>query len=109
MLEYVYRYNLKVDMVEAYRDWVVANDTALRDHQPPGWAYLGTWFSVRSFGEFHCESRFQLDGYEALGAGFGDAETQRTSSEFSEYVDWTNKPRAVVYRAAVDVVIPQGM
>jgi hypothetical protein len=106
MLEYVYRYNVKYEKAAAFRDWLVANDQALHDHQTPGWTYLGAWFSVRGFGQFQAESRFQLEGYEASGSGPGDDETQRYARELAEtYIDWTTKPMAALYRTAHDVRI----
>ena len=88
MLEYVYHYNVHLEKAGAYRDWLIANNTALHEHQPPGWTYLGTWFSVRGFGDFHCESRFQLEDYVSLGSGFGDDESQRLSRAlFDDFLD----------------------
>lgn len=110
MLQYSYRYNIVPGKSGAYRDWVVANDRDLREHTPPGWTYLGTWFAVRGFGDFDCEARFEIDGYESLGAGFGDDEAQRLLRElFSEYIDWGTRPVATLSRAADDVSIAPSM
>jgi hypothetical protein len=110
MLEYTYRYNIMLGKAGAFRDWLLANDEDLHDHQPPGWTYLGTWFAVRGFGDFGCEGRFQIESYEALGSGFGDDEAQRLVRElFEDFIDWTTRPVATLYRSASEVRIPKSM
>lgn len=109
MLQYVYRYNIQFKKGEAYRDWLKANDAALHEHQAPGWTYLGTWFSVRLFGEFGCESRFELESYESLGTGFGDDESQRLVREQTEFVDYSVKPVAGLYKSWSDVNVAPRM
>jgi hypothetical protein len=106
MLQYALRYNVGVTKGGAFRDWLLANDAALHEHQPRGWTYLGTWFAVLGFGDFGCESRFDVDGYEALGSGFGDDEAQRLARElFVNFIDWTTRPVTTLMRSAAEVQI----
>lgn len=87
-----------------------ANDQAIKEHQPPGWTYLGTWFSVRAFGAFDVEARFQLESYDALGAGFGDDEGMRLNRElFDNFADLTVRPQAALDRSSSDVKIAAQM
>ncbi len=106
MLQWTYRFNVKPGKATSFRDWVLKNEQALRDHASPGWKYLGTWFSVRGFGSFDCEVRWEIESYGALGAGFGDEENQRLLNEFiGDFIDHTTRPEASLLRSASDVVM----
>lgn len=110
MLEYTLRFNIRTGRVVAFRDWLKANDASLREHTAPGWTYLGTWFGVRGFGDYDCETRYSLEGYDALGAGFGGDEGMRLMRDlYEEYVDWSTRPQASLFRSAAEVQIPKGM
>ena len=51
--------------------------------------------------DFGYESRWELDGFDALGSGFGDDEAQRLNREFFEdFIDWTTRPLAALMRSA---------
>lgn len=109
MLEWTFRFNVKVGMVGKLRDWVNANEAGLREHTPPGWAYLGTWFSVRGFGDYDGELRYSVESYAALGAGLGDDEYQRLQREMFDFIDYSTRPHACLYRPASSIHIPKGM
>ena len=110
MLTYSYRYNVVPGKAGAYRDWLLANDKALHEHNFPGWTYLGTWFSVLSLGDFDSEDRFEVESYEALGSGFGDDEAQRLMREQSEqFIDYSTRPVTTISRLAGEIRIVKGM
>jgi hypothetical protein len=108
-MEYVYRHSIKPGKAVEYRDWLAKNHQIMKDHASEGWSYLGTWFDVRGFGSHDAESRWEIDDYSALGAGFGDEEMMTLLGEFfSEFVDHTHKPEAVLLKSASDVQIAAG-
>ena len=53
------------------------------------------------------ESRWELDDYAALGAGFGDDEFQAVMSEWNEYADDARPQQTVLMKSGDDVRIPE--
>ena len=107
-MQQIYRYNLRPNKSEAYREWLKKNDKVFREHSPDGQTYLGTWFTVQGFGEYDVESRWELDDYAALGAGFGGDEFQAVMSEWNEYADDARPQQTVLMKSEDDVRIPEG-
>ena len=103
-MQYVYRFNVMPRKAGALRDWLKQNDQLLREEQPEGWHYLGTWFTVRFFGKYNCEMRFELDDYDALGAGFGSDAFQRAFNEMFELVV-PNEQEAYLMKSSDEVSI----
>lgn len=99
MLEYVFRFTVDRGRVNEFIDWVRANEDDLREHNRPGWSYLGTWFTVGGFGDYTGESRWSLESYDALGEGFGDETAQRLLSEFLAITDHVHR-EVTLLRAA---------
>jgi hypothetical protein len=66
---------------------LVENDADVRAHAVEGWEYLGTWLTVRGFGTYQAETRWEIGEYADLGSGFGGNVSQRPMGEFFEYVD----------------------
>ena len=81
MLEYVYRYTVEKGRQNEFMDWIRENQDRLREHACPGWGYLGTWVTVGGFGDYTAESRWSLESYESLGAGWGDEIAQELGSQ----------------------------
>ncbi len=104
-MQIIYRYHIKPKQAEAYRAWQLENDQAFRDHAPPGWSYVGTWFTVQGFGRYEAESRWELDDYGALGSGFGDEVNQRLLQEWSEFGDDSRSGETYLMKSAADVAI----
>ncbi|MDJ0925881.1 MAG: hypothetical protein QNJ77_15125 [Acidimicrobiia bacterium] len=104
-MQYVLRYQVPSAKATAYRSWLLENDQALRDHAAEGWHYLGTWFTVRGFGEYAAESRWDLTGYEALGSGFGDEIAQRLLGEWFDMIDADAGMDATLLKSASEVDI----
>jgi len=107
-MEYVLRYDVKPSKNEEFRRWLQENEATMRDHAPDGWAYLGTWFTVRSFGEYTTETRWQIDDYGALGSGFGDVENIRVLQEWMDLIDRTRPWQAALYKSTNEVDILPG-
>ena len=104
-MQYVTRYQVALDKATTYREWLVENDQAMRDHAPEGWEYLGTWFTVRGFGSYTAESRWELSDYDALGAGFGDEVSRRLIGEWFELIDADRGMEATLLKSASEVDI----
>ncbi len=106
-MQYVERYNLKPNKAGAYREWLQQHEEMLTKEGPEGWKYLGTWFTVRGFGQHDCETRWELPDYSALGAGFGSEALQ---AAWAEIMDWfeTAQYSATLMKSAAEVLIQKG-
>lgn len=107
-MEYVLRYDVKPNQSTEFRRWLTDNAATLREHAADGWSYLGTWFTVRGFGEYSCETRWELSGYEALGSGFGDDVNVRLTQEWMGFVDQGRPWQASLYKGTEEVDILPG-
>ena len=107
-MQYIQRYNLKPRMSGAFRDWLKKNEQILRDGQPEGWTYLGTWFTVREFGHYQCETRYELQDYADLGSGFGSEVLQKV---LPEWLDMLTDESGETYlmKSTEEVIIMEGM
>ena len=108
MLQYVLRYDAKPGQSGALRDWMRDNEQALKDHAADGWHYVGTWFTVRVFGDSQVESRWDIDDYAALGSGFGDDTAIRLINEWFEFVDQTRPMKGSLLKSAAEVDVLPG-
>ena len=104
-MQYVIRYQLGPKQSAAYRSWVLENESALRENAPEGWTYLGTWFTVRGFGHYDCESRWELDGYDSLGAGWGNETYQGLMKEWMEFIDQSRTGETYLMKSASEVSV----
>ncbi len=102
-MQYVSRYHLKPLKLTEYRQWLLDNESLLVEHAPAGWTYLGTWFTVMGFGKYECESRWELDGYGTLGAGWGDETNQRLMREWMEFTDDTRDGENYLMKSTEEV------
>lgn len=83
-MEYIVRYSLKPQKSGEYRQWLLDNEARLKSAVPEGWTYLGTYFTVRGFGNNHCETRWELKNYGALDSR-SEAQDQ-LSREIFEFI-----------------------
>jgi len=67
-MQYVVRYNLKTGKAAEYRQWLLDNADNFSRGDRQGWRYLDTHFTVMGFGDYDCETRWQVDDYAALGS-----------------------------------------
>jgi hypothetical protein len=107
-MQYVLRYDAQPGKAGALRDWVRDNEDAMREHAADGWHYAGTWFTVRSFGAYAVESRWDIDDYAALGSGFGDEAGIRLIQDWFELVDQSRPFEAALYKDANEVDVLAG-
>ena len=103
-MQIVYRYNLQPGKATAFRDWLIENDEVFRKESPPGWTYLGSWFTVQGLGRLAVENRWELDDYSALGAGFGTEKYQAVLNEWEDYAD-LNSSETTLMKSVEDVTI----
>jgi hypothetical protein len=109
MLEYVYRFSIRPGKVNEFLDWMERNEGSFDEHGPDGWSYRGAFFTVRGFGYHDCELRYGLDGYDALGAGFGDEENVALLTEFFEqFLDHSHRPEAVLLKSRPALTVVEG-
>ena len=104
-MQYIVRYQLKSMRSQAFLEWLLENEPLLKENGPEGWDYLGTWFTVRGFGHYECESRWELDDYDALGAGWGNETYQRLMREWQEFADLSRAGETYLMKSAADVYI----
>ena len=106
-MQYINRFNVLPHKSAAFRDWLVKNDKLLHEGNPEGWKYLGAWFTVRNFGKYDCEMRWELDDYADLGAGFGsDALQQAWRDIFDAFAP--NQGETYLMKSSSEVLIMQG-
>ncbi|MDJ0961109.1 MAG: hypothetical protein QNJ88_10645 [Acidimicrobiia bacterium] len=107
-VQYVLRYDTLPGKGGPLRDWIRENENALRENAAPGWHYAGTYFTVRSFGSYGVESRWDLDDYAALGAGFGDEVAVQLLQDWFEFVDQSRPMEAQLLKGAHEVDVLPG-
>ena len=106
-MQYIQRFNLKHNRAGEYRELLKKYDQTLREGQPEGWTYLGTWFTVLGFGRYEVEVRFELRDYADLGAGFGSEALQKAYLEMMDM--FTDEPwETYLMKSAEDVRIMEG-
>jgi hypothetical protein len=72
------------------------------------WTYVGTWFTVRGFGQYDCEVRWELADYAALGSGFGTEAFQQAMLEAQEYIDSSRGGETYLMKSAADIRMQKG-
>jgi hypothetical protein len=106
-MQYINRFNVLPHKSEEFRDWLQKNDKLLHHGNPQGWKYLGAWFTVRNFGRYDCEMRWELDDYAALGEGFGsDALQQAWREIFDAFAP--NQGETYLMKSSEEVFIMEG-
>ena len=107
-MQYITRYNIKPRKASEFRDWLRKNAEQLAANAPTGWKYLGTWCTVYGFGKYDCEDRWELDGYAALGADFGNETYQQLFLEWFEFLNTSRDAETCLMKSATDIAIPPG-
>jgi hypothetical protein len=102
-MQYIIRYEIKDGKNSEFRKWVLDNANNFEQHAVKGWKYLGTWFTVRGFGRYSVETRWELEDYAALGAGFGDEVAQKMNLEWFQMVDWAQGSETQLVKSAAEV------
>lgn len=106
-MQYINRFNVLPHKAEAFRDWLKKNDKLLHEGMPEGWQYLGTWFTVRGFGRYDCEMRYELDDYAVLGVDFGSDALQQANLEILDFFA-PNQGETCLMKSAEDIIIMKG-
>lgn len=107
-MQYVQRFNLKPGKAGAFQQWLSDNSRLLAEGAPEGWTYVGTWFTVRNFGQYDCEVRWELADYDALGSGFGTEALQMAWLESWDLIDWSQRGETYLMKSASDVQVMPG-
>jgi hypothetical protein len=107
-MQYIIRYEVKEGESAKFRRWLLDNENKFNEHTVPGWKYLGTWFTVRGFGRYSVETRWELEGYAALGAGFGDEINEKLTLEWYQMVDWSQGSEAQLVKSHTEVELLPG-
>ncbi|MGD2040058.1 MAG: hypothetical protein PVH11_04480 [Anaerolineae bacterium] len=102
-MQYIMRYQLKPKTAVEHQKWLAENGSAIRENAPEGWTYLGTWFTVRGFGHYEVEDRWELDGYDALGSDWGNETFQQLMREWMEFGDQTRDGETYLMKSAEEV------
>ena len=107
-MQYINRYYLKPLKGTEFREWLLENEPLIAENAPAGWTYLGTWFTVMGFGKYDCETRYEIDDYGTLGAGFGNETYQRLMLEWMEFIDLTQAGETYLMKSSTDISIMAG-
>jgi hypothetical protein len=108
-MQYIMRYHLLPYKANDFKAWLEENEAAYAENATEGWTYLGTWGTVRGFGKYDFEERWELEDYATLGEGWGNETFQRLNLEWLEFVDQTRDMEAYLMKSVSDVSIMPGM
>ncbi len=100
-MQYIVRYNLKDDQARSFRQWLLDNAARLAQPQRQGWRYLDTHFTVMGFGDYDCESRWEIDDYAALGSPLNDL----GNAVLAEWLDFIDDSEATLLKSAQEVQV----
>lgn len=104
-MQLVMRYHVPFKKSPEFKGWLLENKKVLADNQLEGWTHLGTWFTVRFLGHFPYETRWEIDDYDALGAGWGNETLQNLMREWLEFVDLDRDHETYLMKSAADISI----
>ena len=104
-MQYIMRYYVPFKKNADFRRWLLDNEKAIAENQPEGWTYLGTWFTCRQFGKYDCETRYELDDYDTLGADWGNETNQQLMREWLEFIDLNRASETYLMKSAHDVIV----
>ena len=107
-MQYIQRYYLSPKKTGAFRDWLQKNSPALIENAPEGWKYIGTWFTVRGFGRFDVETRWELADYAALGNRLENETLQKLNAEWFEFIDTSIVGEVALMKSDTDIFITPG-
>ena len=107
-MQYVLRYEILPGKNGEFVSWMRDNEANLAEHTPDGWEYAGTYLTVRGFGSHEVESRWNLDGYAALGAGWGDETGLRLTQEWYAFTDQSRTWEASLLKSTTEVDVLPG-
>ncbi len=107
-MEYIMRFNIRPDKNEEFQRWILANEAEIRDNHPGGWRYLGFWFTVRGFGKYDGEMRWELDDYAVLGAGYGNEKSQSLILQFFQFLEGSRIAETYLMKSTHEVEILPG-
>jgi hypothetical protein len=108
-MQYIVRFYGLPGKANAMKAWLEENEATYAENAPEGWTYLGTWGTVRAFGEYDFETRWELEDYATLGEGWGNETFQRLQQEWLEFIDQARPMRADLMKSISDVSIFPGM
>jgi hypothetical protein len=107
-MQFIQRYNLKPFKMGEFLEWMKENEKALAENAAEGWTLLGTWFSVRGFGQHDCETRWEIEGYETLGSDFGNEQMRKLSLEWMEFTDQHRPGETYLVKSTSEVIVMEG-
>lgn len=107
-MQYVQRYNLKPGKAGEYRQWLAEHAALLAKEAPPGWTYLGTWFTVHGLGQHQCETRWELTDYSALNPNFGTEAYQAAWLKIMDWFDPAQHGDTTLMKSAAEIAIQKG-
>ena len=107
-MQYVARYDLKPYKATEFIAWLEENEATYAENAMEGWTYLGTWGTVHQLGRFDFETRWELEEYASLGAGWGNETFQRLQLEWLEFIDQTRDMETSLMKSVSVVSIMPG-
>jgi hypothetical protein len=107
-MQYVLRYEIKSGKSNEFVEWLRQNEQTFAEHAPEGWEYAGTYLTVRSLGLSEVETRWNLEDYASLGAGWGDETELALTQQWYAYVDTTRPMTGALFKSISDVSVLPG-
>ena len=108
-MQYIQRGSFKVHEAGKFQEWLVVNEAVFKDRAPAGWTYVGTWFTVLGFGRYDCETRWELTGYDVLGARDFDEAFLKALQESGEFFDPARGGETYLMKSAADIWVMPGV
>ncbi|MGI9609471.1 MAG: hypothetical protein ACR2NL_04165 [Acidimicrobiia bacterium] len=107
-MQYIFRYHIHPGRSEEFVAWLGDNEATMAQHTPDGWSYVGTWFTVRGFGSYAAESRWDIANYAALDVGWGDEVHLGLLQDFMAFTDQSRPSEAALMKSTSQVITLPG-
>ena len=101
-------FNVKEQKVAELQKFIVENQETVAKHAPKGWKYLGTYFYVSGFGNYHGAVMWEITNYADLDAMRDHDDPIFWDLIRKKFSYWTNEPTpAWLLRKAGDTKITE--
>lgn len=101
-------YHLNREKAQDYQEWLLSDEAAApvaRIEDEAGFEYLETYFTIYGFGQYACETWWEVDDWGSLG-NMREAEAGgEWLRQNREYVDETRPFDSRALRTAADIMV----
>jgi hypothetical protein len=101
-------YHVNPDEVQGYKEWLLSDEAAdlfERVEAETGFRYDGSYFTIYGFGEYTCETWWEVDGWSTLGNMRASAAGVEWLETSGQYIDGTRAFDSRALRSASDIQV----